>query len=74
VSLRTLSAGFQACHGTSPMRWLREVRLQGAHADLSRADGSVADIALRWGFAHFGRFAAEYARRFGQSPSRTLRR
>lgn len=74
VSLRTLSAGFQACHGTSPMRWLREVRLQGAHADLSRANGSVADIALRWGFAHFGRFAAEYARRFGQSPSRTLRR
>jgi AraC family ethanolamine operon transcriptional activator len=56
------------------MRWLREVRLQGAHADLSRADGSVADIALRWGFAHFGRFAAEYARRFGRSPSQTLRR
>ena len=55
------------------MRWLRELRLQGARADLRRGDGSVADIALRWGFGHFGRFAADYARRFGEAPSRTLR-
>lgn len=73
VGVRTLSAGFQAQHGSSPMRWLRELRLQGARADLRRGDGSVADIALRWGFGHFGRFAADYARRFGEAPSRTLR-
>jgi AraC-like DNA-binding protein len=32
----------------------------------------VSEIALRWGFGHFGRFAAEYRRRFGESPSQTL--
>lgn len=73
VSLRTLSAGFQARHGCSPMRWLRALRLDGARADLAAGDGSVAAIALRWGFGHFGRFAAAYARQFGQSPSQTLR-
>jgi AraC-like DNA-binding protein len=30
-------------------------------------------VALRWGFTHYGRFAAQYRQRFGCSPSQTLR-
>ena len=29
---------------------------------------------MKWGFCHLGRFAVEYRRRFGESPSQTLRR
>jgi AraC-like DNA-binding protein len=35
---------------------------------------SITDIAYRFGFTHLGRFAAYYKKRFGVSPSATLRR
>jgi AraC-like DNA-binding protein len=31
-------------------------------------------VARKWGFGHYGRFAADYRRRFGHKPSETLRR
>ena len=34
----------------------------------------MTDIAARCGFAHLGRFSAEYRRRYGENPSRTLTR
>ena len=49
-----------------------------AHAALRDADPgdgtTVTEVALRFGFAHTGRFAAAYRRRYGQTPSATLRR
>ncbi|MGE3284531.1 MAG: AraC family transcriptional regulator [Pseudonocardia sp.] len=76
VGSRGLQDGFARHVGTSPTGYLREVRLRRAHADLLAADPgrhTVAEIALRWGFAHLGRFAAAYRRRYGQAPSQTLR-
>ena len=32
------------------------------------------DVAARCGFPHFGRFAVEYRRRYGETPSQTLKR
>ena len=32
------------------------------------------DVAARCGFPHFGRFAVAYRRRYGETPSQTLRR
>ena len=37
-------------------------------------NGSVTDIAMRFGFRELGRFAGDYRARFGESPSETLRR
>jgi AraC-like DNA-binding protein len=76
VSVRTLQSGFRRHVGTSPMGYLRDVRLRRADAELRAADPStdtVAFIARRWGFAHLGRFAAAYEARYGQTPGRTLR-
>jgi AraC-like DNA-binding protein len=73
--VRALQQGF-ACHlGTTPIAYLRSVRLARAHAELVTADPertSVNDISWRWGFTHPGRFAAAYRAAYGQPPSRTL--
>lgn len=76
VSLRSLYSGFKEFCGVSPMQYLKDLRLERARADLLRsADvGNVAGVALRWGFAHLGRFSADYRARFGENPSQSLRR
>lgn len=75
ASVRSLQDGFQQHLGVPPMAYLRNVRLERIHEELSRSDADklkVADVAHRWGFGHLGRFAAEYRRRYGETPSRTL--
>ena len=76
VSVRSLYAGFQAFCGVSPMQYLKDVRMERARSDLQAATGagSVACVAMRWGFAHLGRFSVDYKARFGESPRETLRR
>ncbi|MCQ4084038.1 AraC family transcriptional regulator [Streptomyces sp. RB6PN25] len=77
VSVRALQEGFRRHVDTTPLRYLRDVRLARVRADLSASDpGSttITDIACRWGFFHAGRFSIAYRERFGESPSQTLRR
>jgi AraC-like DNA-binding protein len=71
---RTLFKHFKEYRGVSPMSYLRTARFQKVRDELRRSepDGCVMDIAMRWGFEHMGRFAVEYRRRFGESPSHTL--
>jgi len=74
TSARTLQTGFARHRGTTPMRFLRDRRLDRARALLlKRPDAQVTDIAAECGFTHLGRFAAGYRERFGESPSRTRR-
>jgi AraC-like DNA-binding protein len=76
VSVRSLQDGFQRYLGTSPMAYLRDVRLARVHRELREAEPgqtTVTEVAYRCGFVHLGRFAALYRRRYGVSPSRTLR-
>jgi AraC-like DNA-binding protein len=77
VSMRTLSRRFLECHGVSPMAWLKERRLDAAKRDLQRAlpgETTVTKVATSYGFGNLGRFARDYNLRFGETPSRTLRR
>jgi len=72
ISARSLQYGFQERHGITPMRYLRQIRLDRAHDDLAQAHGSVADVAYHWGFTNLGRFARAYRDRFGEFPAATL--
>jgi len=71
---RGLQRGFMDAYGTSPMNYLRSVRLKRIRALLLA--GHVGDtiniIASKWGFAHMGRFAQAYYNEFGELPSETL--
>jgi AraC-like DNA-binding protein len=73
---RTLFKHFKDSKGTSPMRYLRDARLDKVRDALTRAEpgGSVTAIAMSLGFNHMGRFSVDYRARFGESPSETLRR
>jgi AraC-like DNA-binding protein len=75
VSVRTLQNAFRRHMGTTPLGYLRDVRLRRAHEDLREADPSgesVAGVARRWGFGHTGRFAAAHAAKYGETPLKTL--
>jgi len=65
------------CHeefGQSPLRWLRGLRLSAVHASLLNDPGQrLSDVALQYGFSHFGRFSSYYHQRFGELPSQTLK-
>jgi AraC-like DNA-binding protein len=76
IAGRTLFQHFRDYHGLSPMRYLRNARFQKVRDALTRAqpDESITTIAMNWGFAHMGRFSVEYRKRYGESPSETLRR
>jgi AraC-like DNA-binding protein len=76
VSRRVLELAFQETLGVTPITYLRWSRMHGARAELGAADRDsvrVADIRARWGFSEPGRFAVDYRRLFGESPSATLR-
>ncbi len=70
---RTLLNSFR---DTTPLAALREIRRQHARAALlAGADGETTrDIARRFGFTNPSRFAAVYAKRFGETPGETRRR
>ena len=78
VTTRALQYGFARNLDTTPMAYLRRVRLVRAHEELAVADPAtgvtVSNIARRWGFANPSRFAAYYRGVYGCPPGETLRR
>lgn len=77
VSTRALQQAFERTLGTSPTRYLRQVRLERVRAELLAHhpnDVSVGDVARHWGFLHLGRFSAAYVAAFGEYPRESLRR
>lgn len=76
VSVRGLEAGFREWRKATPTQYLRKLRLETAHAELSDPSEmtTVTDVALGNGFVHLSRFAAYYRTAFSESPSQTLRR
>ena len=73
---RTLLKQFKRFVGLSPLAYLRRLRLNLARSALSQADceTAISEIAVSCGFTHLGRFATEYRRAFGESPSATRQR
>jgi AraC-like DNA-binding protein/tetratricopeptide (TPR) repeat protein len=76
VSSRALQRQFLAFVGKTPRATLRDIKFDRARRELLRGvlGAKVMDVALRCGFSHFGRFSVEYGRRYGETPSQTLKR
>jgi AraC-like DNA-binding protein len=63
---------FRAIARVSPMRYLRDVRLDAARARLLGNGVRVSEVAVEVGFESPAHFTREFKRRFGVSPSRSL--
>jgi AraC-like DNA-binding protein len=61
---------FSAVARTSPMRYLREVRLERARALLFETGARAGDVGVQVGFESAAHFAREFKRRYGAPPSR----
>ena len=75
VSTRKLHNAFVATVGRSPHAHLKARRLMLARRALQRGAGDPAQVkvvAYGHGFWHLGRFAVDYRRMFGETPSQTL--
>lgn len=77
VSVRALQLAFRRHLDTTPMAYLRRVRLDRVYADLAAADPgetTVTAVTAGWGFHAVGRFSADYRDTYGEYPRDTLRR
>ena len=72
---RSLRKHFSRFLGLAPISFFLRLRLAAARdALLVPSTDSVSEVAARFGFVHFGRFASDYRRCFGEPPSATRRR
>ncbi len=76
VRPRTLETHFKMFLGTTPLGWVRRMRLARARRELLHhgPQATVTAIALASGFSQLGRFAAQYRKAFGELPSTTIQR
>lgn len=75
LSQRGLHNAFVKRFDMSPMQWVKEQRLLATNTALktAKSDSTVTSIAMGLGFYNLGPFSAEYKKRFGESPSQTLK-
>ena len=77
VTGRALQYAFRRYYGTTPIGYLRRIRLERADAELRTADPDagvqVGSVARKWGWASPSQFSQAYQERFGVRPSHTLR-
>lgn len=76
ISERTIHTVMTRLQGMTLKSYLKLQRLREVYRNLLHGDADflVKQAAIRHGFMHQGRFAGEYMKYFGESPSATLAR
>ncbi|WP_037368886.1 helix-turn-helix transcriptional regulator [Amycolatopsis orientalis] len=75
VSARAVQLAFRRHLDTTPMAYLRRVRLDHARAELRAAvpgETTVTQVAARWGYPRPSAFTAHYRAAYGELPSQAL--
>lgn len=76
TSRRSLQNSFRQVADTTPLHYLRSVRLAGVRRQLLSTPSarlSIAQAATDQGFDHLSHFSARYRALFGELPSQTVR-
>lgn len=74
LSVRGLQSAFSRVKSTSPMSYLKRIRLERLRSDLCdpSVEASYTQILLKWGFSDVRRFSKYYQQSFGESPYETF--
>jgi anti-anti-sigma factor len=76
VTVRAVQLAFRRYLDTTPLGYLRQVRLERAHDQLLAADSdrtTVTAVAADWHFSNASRFSGHYRAAYGVPPIQTLR-
>jgi AraC-like DNA-binding protein len=73
MSPSTFRQHFRAVSGTSPLQYLKHLRLQAARQLMMNEGLDAGSTALRIGYESASQFNREYSRLFGQPPQRDIR-
>lgn len=75
-SVSSIFRTFRSHRNYTPMEFLKNIRMRLAHKKLSQTcpGKSVTAIAFECGFSHQGRFSIDYKKKYGESPSETLKK
>ncbi|WP_460326150.1 helix-turn-helix domain-containing protein [Paenibacillus sp. YSY-4.3] len=68
-SLATFKRDFQAIYNTSPLKWIRNRRLDKAKEMLAETELSITDICFSIGFENNAHFSKVFKEKFGLPPS-----
>jgi AraC-like DNA-binding protein len=73
LSARSLQYGFHKEYGCSPLAFLKNKRLEMAHARLRSGTGNcnITELSYELGFSSASAFSIAYKKMYGQSPSVT---
>jgi AraC-like DNA-binding protein len=74
LSVRTLERRFHDCFQSSPLRYLKQVRLNAACHALGHTHKPIAEIAMDCGFSDQSHLNKEFARTVGETPRRYRQR
>lgn len=68
ISVRSLQSGFKRYKNTTPIAFLREIRLEKARELLKKSACSDKEVAVQCGFSNYQMFCKYYIRKFGEHP------
>lgn len=69
MSVASYYAGFRALTGSSPMQYIKAMRLHEARLMIARRKASIAAVALQVGYASPAQFSRDFKRHFHRNPS-----
>lgn len=76
ISEKTFQNSFKSLYGMTPKYFIQMLKLNRVHEDLQHFNSqtiNISQIAMKWGFKHFGRFSQSYKEVFGVLPSETIK-
>ena len=69
MSVSSFHHNFKAVTSTSPVQYLKSIRLHKARALMLQGDHNASTAASRVGYSSLSQFSREFKRYFGNSPS-----
>lgn len=70
MSVPSYHVHFKAVVGSSPMQYVKAMRLHEARLMIARRAGPIADVAARVGYASPAQFSRDFKRHFGRTASK----